>query len=561
MTIAKLLPKRRIEEAEATGLWPNRLIADYLADAVNRHPDKTAIIAHNAVTGATIWKSFVELERASIRVAAALTAMGIKSGDVVSLQLPNRWEFIALYVACTRVGAICNPLLPIYRSRELRFILAQAESSVMFIPQSFHDVDYAEMIAGLRPELPNLREVIALDGSSSGPLEKMFADGPLDPAETETCAKLLRPHPNDLTELLYTSGTTGQPKGVMHTHNTLYSLIVEYIRALDLSGDDVVLQSAPVSHQAGLLHGVLMPIMLGSTVVLQDLWDPDMAVRLIEQHAATHIHAATPFLADLADSAAVDVHDVSSLRTFVCAGAPIPRALVRRAVDRLDIDVIASWGMTEVGTATCTRRKDPPERIFGTDGGPLNGVEFRVVDDDGKPLPYGTDGRLHVRGMSLHVGYLKRPDLDVIDEGGWFDTGDVARMNADGYIRITGRIKDLIIRGGQNIPIVEIEEQLLRHPAVKEVAIVGIPDLRLGERACAFIVLKPSQEFTFTDMVCFLKDVGTATPFLPERLEIVSEMPRTASGKLQKFLLREMVARLAMPDADNSNLKIARRDN
>lgn len=547
MTIDKRLPRRRIDEAEAAGLWPNRLITDYLDDAVRKHPDKTAIIAHNAATGTTIRKSFVELERASMRAAAVLTAMGIKSGNVVSLQLPNRWEFIALYVACTRVGAVCNPLLPVYRSRELRFVLAQAETAAMFIPQSFRDVDYAEMIAGLRPQLPALREVIVLDDASAGLPERMFAGGPLDPAEAETCAKLSRPHPNDITELLYTSGTTGQPKGVMHTHNTLYGLIVEYIRALELTNDDVVLQSAPVSHQAGLLHGVLMPIMLGSTVVLQDLWDPNMAVRLIEQHAATHIHAATPFLADIADCAAVDAHDVSSLRTFVCAGAPIPRTLVRRAVDRLNIDVIASWGMTEIGTATCTRRQDPPERIFGTDGGPLNGIELRVVDDDGKPLPCGTDGRLNVRGISLFVGYFKRPDLDAIDEDGWFDTGDIARMDADGYIRITGRVKDLIIRGGQNIPIVEIEDLLLRHPAVKEVAIVGISDARLGERACAFVVLKSSQEFTFTDMICFLKEAGTATPFLPERLEIVGEMPRTASGKLQKFVLREMAARLVLP--------------
>jgi cyclohexanecarboxylate-CoA ligase len=559
MAIVKTLPKNRIEEA--AGLWPNRLITDYLDDVVARHPDKTAIVAYNSATATTIRKSFAELERASIRAAVGLAAMGVKRGDVVSFQLPNRWEFIALYVACTRVGAICNPLLPIYRSRELRFMLAQAESAIMFIPESFRGVDYSEMIDALRPELPKLREVIVLDKSPAGLPEMLFADGSLDEAGvSEAHARLQRPHPNDITEILYTSGTTGQPKGVMHTHNTLYSLVEEYIRTLDLTSDDVVLQSAPIAHQAGLLHGVLMPIMLGGTVVLQDVWDPEMAVRLIEEHAATHIHAATPFLADLADCAAVDNHDISSLRTFVCAGAPIPRALVRRAVERLDIDVIASWGMTEVGTATCTRRQDPPERIFGTDGGPMGGTEFRVVNDAGEPLPPGTDGRLQVRGMSLFVGYLKRPDLDALEEGGWFDTGDVARMDGDGYIRITGRIKDLIIRGGQNVPIVEIEEQLLRHPAVKETAIVGIPDPRLGERACAFVVLKPSQNLTFADMICFLKEAGTATPFLPERLEIIEEMPRTASGKLQKFMLREIAAGFAASDDDNKDRKVRHED-
>lgn len=560
MPIVNSLPRQRIEAAEATGLWPNRLISDYLDDAMARHPDKTAIVGYKTATATTICKSFAELDRASKRAAIGLSQMGIGSGDVVSCQLPNWWEFIALYVACSRLGAVCNPLLPVYRSRELRFMLGQAESKAIFIPGIFREVDYGEMIAGLRPELPNLREVISIDEASGAQGADRFADGPLSAAEVEAYAQLPRPHPNDITELLYTSGTTGQPKGVMHTHNTLYSLVAEYIRALDLTADDSVLQSSPVAHQAGLLHGVVMPIMLGSAVVLQDAWNPEIAVALIERYSARHIHAATPFLADLADCAAVDSHDISSLRTFVCAGAPIPRTLVRRAVDRLKIDVIASWGMSEVGTATCTRRNDSSERIFGTDGGPLGGIEFRVVDDEGKWLPAGIDGRLQVRGISLFVGYLKRPDLNQLEEGGWFDTGDVARMDDGGYIRITGRIKDLIIRGGQNIPIVEIEEQLLRHPAVKEVAIVGMPDQRLGERACAFVVLKPSQKLTFADMICYLKEIGTATPYLPERLELVAEMPRTASGKLQKFRLRELAAQFVTPNAD-SGLNIGGRIN
>ena len=272
MTIAKFLPKHRIEEAETAGLWPNQLITDYLDEAVAKYPDKTAIIAYNSGTATTIRKSFAELKRASIRAALGLAAMGVRSGDVVSFQLPNRWEFIALYVACTRVGAICNPLLPIYRSRELRFMLAQAESVVMFIPAPFRGVDYSEIIAGLRPELPKLRDVVVLDETPAGPVEKLFGNGPLnDPDVTDTCARLPRSHANDIAEVLYTSGTTGQPKGVMHTHNTLAGPIEQYVRVLDLTSDDVVLQSAPIAHQAGLLHGTLMPIMLGSTVVLQDV--------------------------------------------------------------------------------------------------------------------------------------------------------------------------------------------------------------------------------------------------------------------------------------------------
>jgi cyclohexanecarboxylate-CoA ligase len=537
------LPQYRIDDAEARDLWPNRLITDYLDDAIARHPDKTAIVAHTAASGLTLRKTYLQLARASLRAASRLAAMGIGTGDVVSFQLPNRWEFIALYVACTRLGAVCNPLLPVYRARELRYMLAHAESKALFVPASFRDFDYGPMIDALREELPRLRHVIVLDRSPVGPADGMFDDERCDASEIAALARRSRPHPNDLAEVLFTSGTTGQPKGVMHTHNTLYSGVREYLRALDLDGNDVVLQSSPIAHQAGLLHGVVMPLMLGGGVVLQDVWNADVAVGLIEAHAATHIHAATPFLADLAESAALDRHDIGSLRRFVCAGAPIPRALARRAAERLRIDVMSSFGMTEIGTATSTRRDDPPERIFGTDGGPFRGIELRVVDEAGRrPVAAGTEGRLQLRGMSLFVGYLKRPDLGGIDDGGWFDSGDLARLDAQGYVRITGRTKDLIIRGGQNVPVVEIEEQLFRHPAVSEVAIVGIPDERLGERACAFVVLKPGACLSLDEMVQFLKNAGTATPYLPERLALIDEMPRTASGKLQKFRLREIAA-------------------
>ena len=537
------LPQHRIDEAETRALWPNRLITDYLDDAVARHPDKTAVVAHAAAGGTTLRKSYRQLAQASLRAASRLAALGVGKGDVVSLQLPNRWEFIALYVACGRLGAVCNPLLPVYRSRELRYMLSHAESTVLFIPASFRGFDYVPMVDALRDELPRLRHVIVLDRAADGPADGMFDDANCEASEIAALDRLSRPHANDLAEVLFTSGTTGQPKGVMHTHNTLCSVVREYARALGLDGDDIVLQSSPIAHQAGLLHGVVMPLMLGGGVVLQDVWDADVALGLIEAHRATHIHAATPFLADLAESAALARHDIGSLRRFVCAGAPIPRALARRAAERLRIDVMSSFGMSEIGTATCTRRDDPPERIFGTDGGPFRGIELRIVDEVGRPVAAGTEGRLQLRGMSLFVGYLKRPDLGNIDGEGWFDSGDLARLDAHGYVRITGRSKDLIIRGGQNVPVVEIEEQLFRHPAVSEVAIVGIPDERLGERACAFAVLRPGARLSFEEMVQFLKEAGTATPYLPERLEVIGEMPRTASGKLQKFRLREMATR------------------
>ncbi len=546
MTIDLVVPRDLIEDAASKAFWPNRLLTDYLDAVVARQPAKTALIAVDSLSGEAIRKTFAELERASTRVALGLLSAGVKRGDVVSFQLPNRWEAPALYIACSRIGAVFNPLLPVYRSRELKFMLSLAESKVAVIPETYRDFDYSGMYAQFRKELPALEHVFVLGAASPGSFETELLDHPWerDPGASRLLSAA-RPDPNNVTELMYTSGTTGQPKGVLHTHNTLFGMLEEYIKMLRLGSDEVIMQAAPVTHQAGLLHGVLMSTMLGATMVLQDKWDVDVGIRLIEEHRATHFQAPTPFLADLTDSPLVGKHDISSLRRFVTAGAPIPRALVQRAVERLKADIISAWGMTEFGTATCTRPEDPPEKIFGTDGKPMRGIEMRVVDENDRVLPAGADGRLEARGMSKFVGYFKRPDLNLFTADGWFDTGDVARIDEDGYLRITGRTKDLIIRGGQNIPIVEVEEQLRRHPAVREAAIAGMPDARLGERACAFVVLEPGFHLSFDEMVAYLQEKGTARVYLPERLELIEELPRTATGKVQKFRLRELASKFA----------------
>jgi len=550
MTIDFSVPRERIEDARSRTFWPNRLLGDYLDAMVARQPGKIAIVGADSRSGATIRMTYADLDRVSTRVALGLRSFGIRRGDVVSFQLPNWWEAAALYIACGRIGAVYNPLLSVFRNRELKFMLALAETKIAVIPATFRDFDYADMYAQLRRELPALEHVFVIGAGAPDSFERRLSGHPWeDGVDAGAVFRRLRPDPNDVTELMYTSGTTGQPKGVLHTHNTLLGMLEEYNRTLGLGPDEVIMQAAPITHQAGLLHGVLMSIMLGATMVLQEKWDVSQGMRLIEEHRATHFQAPTPFLADLAGSPLIDEHDISSLRRFVTAGAPIPRALVHRAVERLKLDVISAWGMTEFGTATCTRPGDLPEKIFGTDGRPMRGIDMRVVDARGEPLPADMEGRLEARGMSQFVGYLKRPEPNASGPEGWFDTGDLARMDQDGYIRITGRAKDLIIRGGQNIPIVEIEEQLYHHPAVREVAIVGIPDARLGERACAFVILNPGARLTFEDMVAYLEAHGTARSYFPERLEVAAELPRTATGKIQKYKLREIAARLVEANA------------
>ena len=253
---------------------------------------------------------------------------------------------------------------------------------------------------------------------------------------------------------------------------------------------------------------------------------------------------ATPFLNDLAHCDELEQSDTTSLRYFISGGAPIPPALVRTAIDSIGCKVIAVWGMTEVSAVTTVLPDDPDARVCETDGIAMPHCEVRVVDEAGAEMPRGRVGRLMTRGASQFVGYFKRPELYAVNRDGWMDTGDLARMDADGYIRITGRTKDIIIRGGENIPVVEIEALLYRHPAVRVAAIVGMPDPRLGERACAFVELSPDQHLTFNEMRGFLRDQRVAPSYLPERLEVVDSMPLTPSGKIQKFVLRERAKEL-----------------
>ena len=533
-------PPARIDYFKRSGLWPNRRVTDCFDAAVAAHPDRAAIIGYDSQAAARVSLTYAELGRIVDRVALGLIEFGIKPGDVVSVQLPNYWQFAVLHLACVRIGAVTNPLMPIFRRRELSFMLPFAEAKAVFVARRYRGFDYPAMIAALRGDAPDLRHVFVIDGPDPAAFLALFPDSRRD-RDTEYAAR--RPDPNDVSLLLYTSGTTGQPKGVMHNQNTLIGNLVKFVERIELTPGDVILMPSPLAHLTGFGYGLVMPVFLGATAVLMDVWDPARAARIIQDERATFCMASTPFLADLANAPAVDECNVESLRIFLTAGAPIPRVLVERAQSRLGATVIACWGMTENGAAAMTRPSDPPDKIFESDGGALDGMEVRVVDDNDNTVPVDVEGRLQVRGAFNFVGYLKRPELFATDADGWFDTGDNARMRADGYIRISGRSKDVIIRGGENIPVVEVEELLYRHPAVQDAAIVAMPDERLGERACAFVTLKPDAKgLTFGEMVAFLAEKNMAKNYFPERLEIIDAMPRTASGKIQKFQLRERVA-------------------
>jgi cyclohexanecarboxylate-CoA ligase len=273
--------------------------------------------------------------------------------------------------------------------------------------------------------------------------------------------------------------------------------------------------------------------------VLQDIWEARRGVMLMAAEGVTFTAGASPFLSDICEAVAAGVPRPARLRSFLCAGAPIPPALIERAARELDLKVCSLWGMTESLASTLTEPSRAAEKSSKTDGRALEGVEVCVVDSDGKTLPLGETGRLLVRGAQMFLGYYKRPDIETFDAEGWFDTGDLAYMDDEGYIRINGRIKDVLIRGGENVPVVEIENLLFKHPAVLSAALVGYPDARLGERGCAFVVLRPGQTLDLTTVQAYMAENKVAKQYWPERIEILSDLPRTPSGKIQKFALRE----------------------
>ena len=538
---AILIAPRRAA-AIAQGMWHDKTINTELDACLAACPDKLALTAVQAESGTVKRFTYRELATMADRVAIGLTRLGVVKNDIVACQLPNWWQFTVTYLACSRIGAVMNPLMHIFRERELSFMLKHGEAKVVIVPKLFRGFDYEAMVTALRPTLPDLQHLVVVGGSGDNSFEKLLSEPDWEAAvDARTILSSNRPGPDDITQLIYTSGTTGEPKGVMHTANTTMANIIPYAQRLKLDGDDVLLMASPMAHQTGFMYGLMMPILLRQSVVLLDIWEPLRAIDLIRGEGVGFTMASTPFLSDLAKNVEESGKNVPTLKIFLCAGAPIPGPLVEQARRVLGTKIVSAWGMTENGAVTLIQLDDEDERAVNTDGCPLPGVELKVVDTDGSTLPAGQSGKLFVRSCSNFGGYLKRSSLNGTDAEGWFDTGDLARLDERGYVRITGRSKDVIIRGGENIPVVEIESLLYRHPAIAMAAIVAYPDERLGERACAVVVPKAGQTVDLASIVEFLKMQKVATQYIPERLVVRESIPSTPSGKMQKFKLREML--------------------
>ena len=539
---AVLLPPRREKMIQA-GYWINKTILQSLNEAVHQYPDKIALVSYKTEDQSETRFSYREMLHTSNKIALGLKRLGVQKQDIVSCQLPNWWEFTLLYIACRRIGAVLNPLMPIFRERELSFMLKHTESKVFIVPKTYRKFDYEKQANQLQSNIPSLEHIVVIGGEGENSFENLLLNHGLDkdPQILNTLNDVTITA-DDIAQLVFTSGTTGEPKGVMHTANTLFSNIVPYAKRLHLDKDDVILMGSPMAHQTGFMYGLIMPVLLKAKAVLLDVWDVNAAIDLIHKHQATFTMASTPFLNDLSEAVLGTHQSLDSLKLFLCAGAPIPSTLVQKARQNMGVKVISAWGMTECGAVTMTCPEDDDERSFNTAGRPLPGVEVKIVGDEGETLAPMQSGTLMIRCCSNFGGYLKRPHLNETSVEDWFDTGDIAYQDEQGYIRIAGRKKDVIIRGGENIPVAEVESLIYLHPEIATVALVPYPDERMGEKACAVVKLKnPEHELTLPSLLAFLKTHQLANQYLPERLEVWDELPMTPSGKIQKFKIRDLL--------------------
>jgi len=520
------------------GYWLDKSVDQLLTEAVAKTPDKVSIVADRADREQAVRLTYRELESRANRAATSLLRLGVGRGDIVTVQLPNWWEFVVTAFACSKIGAVMNPVMPILRERELVYILNFCKAKVFIVPKTYRGFDYAAMAQGMRGDLPDLQHVIVVDGDGPDSFERALLAS--DPGKLPPGLA-----PDDMSVLMFTSGTTGEPKGVMHTSNSLIACCKALTGRFGLDSSDVMLVASPVGHMTGYAAIVLLSVYLGGTMILQDVWEAKHGVSLMAREGVTYTAASTPFLGDICEAVKAGAPHPKDLRSFLCGGAPIPSVLIERAANELGLKVCSLWGMTEILSGTLTEPSRAGEKSATTDGRAQDGMEVRIVDPDGKPMPAGQSGRLLVRGAQMFKGYYKRPELQTFDGEGWFDSGDLAYMDEDGYIRISGRVKDILIRGGENVPVVEVENLLYKHPAVAAVALVGFPDARLGERGCAFIVPRPGSTIDLAAVQAYLSDCKMAKQFWPERVEAIADLPRTASGKIQKFKLKEIAAAFA----------------
>ena len=539
--------QQEVDDYYRAGLWSTETFHDLLVQRVRETPDKVF------ATDGTRSLTYRELFDAGQRLAVGLHRRGLRRGDTAAVQLPNWVEFIQVLAALSRLGVVMVPIMPIYRREDVSYVLSNAGVRAVFTPAHFSKFGYLDMYLGLRQEHPGLtsrryparqhrrrrrrrRPVVTLDA--------LEADTDDDSARQELDAP---PGPDEPFVIVYTSGTTSRPKGCVHTFNTYCSGSRALVGPFGYTETDVQFGPSPIAHTTGLVTSVLLPLLTGASTHVMAKWDPARGIDEIQRFGCTAAVTAPTFLHTLLAEYDAERHDLSTLRLWTCAGAPIPAAVVKQASATLpNIKVLSLYGRSENLVTTTCSVTDDVSRALTSDGRAVPGSEVQIVDDNGNEVPRGTEGDIAYRGPAHMIEYLANPEetAALFTKDGFSKSGDLGKMTADGYVRVTGRTKDIVIRGGMNISVREIEEHLAHHPALNAFSVVGMPDERLGERVCCYLVTKPGHDtLTVEDLREFLLAEGMPIQKTPERVVAVDSLPMTATGKVLKHELRKDIER------------------
>jgi cyclohexanecarboxylate-CoA ligase len=523
------VPDALIADWRAAGIWTDETLLDRLAAAPERFGADTVAV-HDDDTSLTM----AELVTTADRIAAALHVLGVERGDIVAFQLPNWWEAIAIAWGIVRAGAIASPITATLRAREVGFILEHTEARAIFAPRAFRNHDYAAMLASVVPDIP---AILVRDAGFDDFLAAGSTHTPpvLDPPITV----------DDPAVVLWTSGTTSDPKGVIHTHQSLRVETDGLAVAHAFTPADRQLVPMPITHIAGLTYGMLCPPLLGVPATLMATWEPGAALDLVASDEITVMISTPVFVRTMLDHPRFDDASTVSVRLLSLGGAGVAPATVREGATRVGPAGVGTWckrtyGSTEYPTLTTALPNGDPAANAATDGALIGAAELRIVDSVlGTDMPRGIPGEVWARGPEMFWGYLDASlDVDAFAPDGWFRTGDLGVFDGT-HLTIIDRLKDIIIRGGENISALEVERALLSHPAVADAAVVARPDETMGERACAFVIpADPASPPTLPDLVAYLREQDLATFKFPEYLQLRTTLPRTASGKVQKTLLR-----------------------
>jgi non-ribosomal peptide synthetase component E (peptide arylation enzyme) len=532
--VSQVYADERIAEYKEQGLWPDVLLIDQLDRHAAQRPDDIAVVDE---TRRCTWR---ELKVRSDRIAAGLVDLGLAPGEFIALQLPNCIEFVEAYLAAQRAGLRVLTLMTIYRQHDVAFMLAKCRARAIVVPERHRGYDFTAMAGRLLDEVPSLEHVIV--AGEPGP--RMVALEALEREPGPATFASRRPDPDSVSKVSFTSGTTGRPKGVTQTHNTDWAPALLTARAMGLGPTTPIWMPSPIAHTTGLLFGVYDSMLCGAKLILQDQWDAGRALELIERERPVFTVSATPFIAGLVEHPDLSRRDVSSFRYFLSGGAPIPTRLVERARDEMGCLLLRVFGQAEAPLHTLNHPTDPWEKLITTDGRPLPGCEVRVADSARRgDAARGEVGEYATRGPHVFLGYYDEPELtaEARDPDGWYYSGDLCRIDAEGHVTYVDRLKDIINRGGVKISALEVESLVCRHPSVARCAVVAMPDERLGERICAFVVPVDGQEPTLEDITTMLDGLEVTRQKWPERLICLGALPTTATGKVQKNLLRDQI--------------------